>query len=116
MSVAIGFAAKLRIQGCVEALQVLLASALPLMGVGHVALSHPEAVEGQRLGQQVIGENPQSPRRGLLGQPALSCLPNARPELGKSRLIGRSLRACVVILLEAQSECHEGGESLLKFV
>jgi hypothetical protein len=55
----------------VEALQVLLASALLLMGVDHAALSHPAAMEGQKPWQQAIGKNPELLRRRLLVQPAL---------------------------------------------
>ncbi len=71
MRVAIGFVAKKRIQGCVEALQVLLASAPPLKRIDHIAQSQPAAVGGQKLFQQTIDENPELPRRGQLGQPAL---------------------------------------------
>ncbi len=93
---------------------MLLASALLLMGVDHAALklrqSHLVAMEGQRLCQQAIVENPKFPRRGMLRQPAL-WLVSLKPPclvLYLSWIIARCLeghdsRACVVITLEAES-------------
>ncbi len=113
LRVAIGFVAILCIQGCVEASQVLLASTLLLMGVDHVAPSHPAAMEGQRLCLQAIVKFPNCHEEGcwghqlFAGKPETSLL-DAQPELRLSRLINRSVspsiffyfRACRLFLLK----------------